>query len=75
MTIAGNFFQQIVAFGKMGKRVCIIGAGPSGMCLLYQFNRLKKEGKEIPEIVCFEKSAEWGGLWNYTWRTGESKHC
>ena len=24
----------------------------------------------IPEIVCFEKQAEWGGLWNYSWRTG-----
>ncbi|MFU0508040.1 NAD(P)-binding domain-containing protein, partial [Pseudaminobacter sp. NGMCC 1.201702] len=24
----------------------------------------------MPEIVCFEKQANWGGLWNYTWRTG-----
>ncbi|MGY9050332.1 MAG: NAD(P)-binding domain-containing protein, partial [Rhodobacterales bacterium] len=27
-------------------------------------------GAEIPEIVCFEKQDNWGGLWNYTWRTG-----
>ncbi len=24
----------------------------------------------IPEVVCFEKQSDWGGLWNYTWRTG-----
>jgi trimethylamine monooxygenase len=25
---------------------------------------------KIPENVCFEQQADWGGLWNYTWRTG-----
>lgn len=25
---------------------------------------------ETPEIVCFEKQDNWGGLWNYTWRIG-----
>ena len=25
---------------------------------------------DIPEIVCFEKQSDWGGLWNYDWRTG-----
>lgn len=23
----------------------------------------------MPEIICFEKQAGWGGLWNFTWRT------
>ena len=27
------------------KRVCIIGAGPSGMSTLYHFKKLKDEGK------------------------------
>ena len=33
----------------------------------------KKKAK-IPEIVCFEKQSDWGGLWNYTWRTGLDEH-
>lgn len=24
----------------------------------------------IPELKCFEKARNWGGQWNYTWRTG-----
>ena len=52
------------------KRVCVIGAGPSGMSALYQFKQLEMKGQEIPEIVCFEKQSDWGGLWNYSWRTG-----
>ena len=28
----------------------------------------------MPEIVCYEKAADWGGLWNYTWRTGMDQH-
>ncbi|MCY3670465.1 MAG: NAD(P)/FAD-dependent oxidoreductase, partial [Alphaproteobacteria bacterium] len=32
------------------------------------------------EVVCYEKQEDWGGLWNYTWRTGldeygEPVHC
>ena len=30
----------------------------------------KDKGAEIPEIVCFEKQDDWGGQWNFTWRTG-----
>ncbi|ARW15913.1 NAD(P)-binding domain-containing protein [Komagataeibacter europaeus] len=54
----------------MTKRVGIIGAGPSGLAALRAFESARKKGAEIPEIVCFEKQADWGGLWNYTWRTG-----
>ena len=54
----------------MTKRIAIIGAGPSGTAQLRAFQSAKEKGAEIPEIVCFEKQSDWGGLWNYTWRTG-----
>ena len=57
------------------KRVCVIGAGPSGMSALYKFKQLEMKGQEIPEIVCFEKQSDWGGLWNYSWRTGRRLFC
>ena len=56
---------------KAAKRVCVIGAGPSGMSALYQFKQLEMKGQEIPEIVCFDKQSDWGGLWKYSWQTGE----
>ncbi|MCC5954487.1 MAG: NAD(P)/FAD-dependent oxidoreductase [Natronohydrobacter sp.] len=62
------------------KRVAIIGAGPSGLAQLRAFQSAAANGEAIPEIVCFEKQSDWGGLWNYTWRTGldengEPVHC
>lgn len=54
----------------MKKRVAVIGAGPSGLAQLRAFQSAAAKGAEIPEIVCFEKQENWGGLWNYTWRTG-----
>jgi len=54
----------------MNKRVAIIGAGPCGTAALRAFQSAKQKGEEIPEVVCFEKQQDWGGLWNYTWRTG-----
>jgi trimethylamine monooxygenase len=51
-------------------RVAVIGAGPSGMAVLRAFQSAAKKKAKIPEIVCFEKQSDWGGLWNYTWRTG-----
>ena len=64
----------------MTKRVAVIGAGPSGLAQLRAFQSAAKAGAEIPEIVCFESQDNWGGLWNYTWRTGldeygEPVHC
>ncbi|SMD07988.1 NAD(P)-binding domain-containing protein [Primorskyibacter flagellatus] len=56
------------------KRVAIIGAGPSGMAQMRAFQSAHQNGEEIPEIVCFEKQSNWGGLWNYTWRTGLDAH-
>lgn len=52
------------------ERVAIIGAGPSGMAQLRAFESAARAGADIPELVCFEKQADWGGQWNYTWRTG-----
>ncbi|MDX8447449.1 NAD(P)/FAD-dependent oxidoreductase [Mesorhizobium captivum] len=54
----------------MKKRIAVIGAGPSGLAQLRAFASAAQQGAEIPEIVCFEKQRNWGGLWNYTWRTG-----
>ncbi len=64
----------------MGKRVAVIGAGPSGLAQLRAFQAAKAGGADVPEVVCYEKQADWGGLWNYTWRTGldeygEPVHC
>lgn len=64
----------------MRKRVAIIGAGPSGLAQLRSFESAKAKGADISEVVCFEKQSDWGGLWNYTWRTGldeygEPVHC
>ncbi|MCA2012348.1 NAD(P)/FAD-dependent oxidoreductase [Cereibacter sphaeroides] len=56
------------------KRVAIIGAGPSGLAQLRAFQSAAAKGEEIPEVVCFEKQGNWGGLWNYTWRTGLDEH-
>ena len=55
-------------------RVAIVGAGPSGLSQLQAFARAREKGEKVPELVCFEKQNEWGGLWNYTWRTGLDEH-
>lgn len=54
----------------MTQRVGIIGAGPSGMAQLRAFESARALGAEVPDIVCFEKQSDWGGQWNYSWRTG-----
>lgn len=54
----------------MTLRIAIIGAGPSGLAQLRAFESARLAGAEVPEIVCFEKQEDWGGIWNYTWRTG-----
>ena len=58
----------------MNKRVAIIGAGPSGLSQLCAFKAAARKGVKIPEIVCFEKQSDCGGLWNYTWRTGVDEY-
>ena len=51
-------------------RVAVIGAGPCGLGQLRAFQQAQAKGAEIPDIVCFDKQSDWGGLWNYTWRSG-----
>ena len=58
----------------MNKRVAIIGAGPCGLSQLRAFRQAERNGADIPELVCFERQADWGGLWHYTWRTGLDAH-
>ena len=45
------------------KRVCVIGAGPSGCSALRAFKSAQDKGETIPTIVCYEKQSDWGGLW------------
>ncbi len=48
----------------------IIGAGPSGLAQVRAFLAEREKGNAIPNIKVFEKQADLGGMWNYTWRTG-----
>lgn len=57
------------------QRVAIIGSGPSGMAQLLAFQSAALKSTDIPDIVCFEKQSDWGGLWQYTWRTGLDEHA
>ncbi|AHJ68335.1 Dimethylaniline monooxygenase [N-oxide forming] [Granulibacter bethesdensis] len=54
----------------MKKKIAIIGGGPSGLAFLRAMESARKAGAEVSEYVCYEKQADCGGLWNYTWRTG-----
>jgi trimethylamine monooxygenase len=58
----------------MKKRIAVIGAGPSGLAQLRAFQSAAANGADIPQIVCFEKQADWGGLWRYSWRTGTDEY-
>ncbi|MBT5137919.1 MAG: NAD(P)/FAD-dependent oxidoreductase, partial [Acidimicrobiaceae bacterium] len=43
-------------------RVAIIGAGPSGLAMLRAFASERDKGGDIPDLVCYEKQSDWGGL-------------
>lgn len=58
----------------MKNRVAVIGAGPSGLSQLRSFHSAAEKGAEIPEVVCFERQSDLGGLWNYTGRTGTDEY-
>ena len=55
-------------------KIAIIGAGPCGLSMLRAFENAEQKGEKVPEIVCFEKQDDWGGLWNYSWRTGSDQY-
>ena len=59
---------------NMVGKVAVIGAGPSGLSVLCWFAKMKREGRVIPDLVCFEKQSSFGGLWNYSWRTGSDEY-
>ena len=56
------------------KKICIIGSGPSGMSSIYSFLLAEENGEKIPQIVCYEKQSNWGGLWNYSYKTGVDEY-
>ena len=55
-------------------KVALIGAGPCGLSFLRAIEQAEKKGEKVPEVVCFEKQEDWGGLWNYSWRTGSDQY-
>lgn len=56
-------------------KIAILGAGPSGLAQLRAFETARLAGAtDLPEIVCYEKQNDIGGMWNYNWRTGLDKH-
>lgn len=60
---------------NQNKKIAILGAGPSGLAQLRAFEAARLAGVEnLPEVICYEKQTEVGGMWNYTWRTGLDKH-
>ena len=53
------------------KKIAILGSGPSGLAQLRAFEAARLAGAtNLPEIVCYEKQNDIGGMWNYSWRTG-----
>lgn len=57
------------------QKIAILGAGPSGLAQLRAFEAARLAGvKNLPEVVCYEKQNDIGGMWNYTWRTGLDKN-
>ena len=55
-------------------KIAVIGAGPCSLSILRSFQQLQENGSEIPEIICYDKQDDWGGLWNYNWRTGTDQY-
>lgn len=74
--MASKFFSRLGCFGASEAtptrelKVCVIGAGPSGTAVLRAFASEQAKGNEVPQVVCFEKQTDVGGLWNFSWRTG-----
>lgn len=44
------------------------------MAQLRAFESAARDGREISEVVCFEKQDDWGGQWNFNWRTGTDQY-
>src|SRR5690625_1513442 len=63
-------FPHMTTRRHMTPRIAILGAGPSGLAQLRAFESAARNGAEMPDVVCYEKQDDLGGMWNYTWRTG-----
>lgn len=44
----------------MTQSVAILGAGPSGLAQLRAFDSARRQGADIPRLVCYEKQPNWG---------------
>ena len=55
-------------------KLAIIGSGPCGLSMMMALHHAELKGQRIPDIVCFEKQSDWGGLCNYSWRTGSDQY-
>ncbi|MCH8564095.1 NAD(P)/FAD-dependent oxidoreductase [Nesterenkonia sp. LB17] len=44
------------------------------MAALRAFDTAQRSGAQIPEVICYEKQDDWGGQWNYNWRSGIDKY-
>ena len=53
---------------KRGKKVCIVGGGPAGICTV------KHCVAAGLEVIAFEKSSQVGGTWVYTDDVGKDKY-
>ena len=59
-------------------RVCVIGAGPSGISFLYHVNKMKNahaNGTKTDDnfgidVKCYEKDSTFGGFWKIENQTG-----
>ena len=69
-----KYSYKLIERDDIMTKVAIIGAGPCGLSALRSFEQAEKNGEKIPEIVCFDKQEDWGGLWNYSWRTGSDQY-
>ena len=56
------FFNNYLNSLKFMTKIAIIVTGPCGLSMLRSFEQAEKKGEKIPEIVCFEKQEDWGGL-------------
>ena len=44
------------------------------MAALRAFQSARRKGAEVPEVICYERQSDYGGIWNYTWRTGTDQY-
>ncbi|XP_045206559.2 dimethylaniline monooxygenase [N-oxide-forming] 2-like [Mercenaria mercenaria] len=52
--------------------MCVVVAGPCGMSALWNFADI--DGGNEVDVTCYERQSTWGGLWNYSWRTGTDEY-